>query len=200
MSWTWRRTTPGLGRLSQVGPHPPHARDVIDDLVRVARPEQRRPARARLLARVAAAAPPSRARWRGAGPSAEGGCEEFRELRPNRRSSSATRAVSSSIIRACASISASNSSRDGSDPDTTHDHTARTWNGLMMLDVRSVVDRYFGWYVFTDLRVRCCPDSCPACEMTRNVYGHVDLDTRRVALDRLDDERQPDSRCCRVDE
>jgi len=36
--------------------------------------------------------------------------------------------------------------------------------------------------------------------MTRNVYEHVDLDTRRVALDRLDDERQPDSRCCRVDE
>jgi hypothetical protein len=27
-----------------------------------------------------------------------------------------------------------------------------------------------------------------------NVYGHVDLDTRRVALDRLDDERQPDRR------
>jgi hypothetical protein len=60
-----------------------------------------------------------------AGPSAEGGCEEFRELRPNCRFSSATSIRSSSINRACASITASNSSRDGSsDPDTQHDqHT-----------------------------------------------------------------------------
>jgi hypothetical protein len=59
---------------------------------------------------------------RAAGPSVEGGCDEFCELRPNRRSSSATRAVSSSIRRVCASISAIRSSRDGcSDPDTPHD-------------------------------------------------------------------------------
>ena len=63
-----------------------------------------------------------------AGPSAEGGCEELRELRPNRRSNSAIRAScveiraeSSSITRACDSTSARSSSRDGcSTPDTTH--------------------------------------------------------------------------------
>lgn len=67
-----------------------------------------------------------------AGPSAEGGCDEFRELRPNCRSNSAirascaaTRAVSTSITRACDAINARSSSRDGcSTPDTTHDqHT-----------------------------------------------------------------------------
>jgi hypothetical protein len=44
-------------------------------------------------------------------------------MRPNRRFSSATSACNCSIVRACASISAHNSSRDGcSDPDTAHDH------------------------------------------------------------------------------
>ena len=60
-----------------------------------------------------------------AGPSVEGGCEELLELRPSRRFSSATSACNCSIVRACASISARSSSRDGcSDPDTAHDqHT-----------------------------------------------------------------------------
>jgi hypothetical protein len=59
-----------------------------------------------------------------AGRSAGGGCEELRELRPNRCSDSATRAVSNSICRACASTNASDSSRDGSGPDMQHDqHT-----------------------------------------------------------------------------
>jgi hypothetical protein len=57
------------------------------------------------------------------GPSAEGGCEELPELRPSRRLSSTTSACNASIVRACASITARSSSRDGSsDPDTAHDH------------------------------------------------------------------------------
>jgi hypothetical protein len=44
-------------------------------------------------------------------------------MRPNRRFSSATSACNCSIVRACASISAHNSAREGcSDPDTAHDH------------------------------------------------------------------------------
>ena len=35
-----------------------------------------------------------------------------------------------------------------------------------------------------------------AIEMTMNVYGHVNLDTQRIALDHLDDELSGRSRCC----
>jgi len=102
---------------------------VVDDLVRVGGQTQARPARAGLLTGLR---PPDRRAERragAAGPSAEGGCEEFREFRPSCRlrsttsdCSSSTRTCSCAIVRACASTNATSSSRDGTpDPDTPHD-------------------------------------------------------------------------------
>ena len=65
-----------------------------------------------------------------AGPSDDGGLEELPEFCANRRCNSTTRASSRSIRCACSSITrawaatnASNSSRDGSTPDTRRSST-----------------------------------------------------------------------------
>jgi hypothetical protein len=51
---------PGRARTGQIGATATaRGRDVIDDLVRIADPQQRRPARTGLLTGLAAAAPPS---------------------------------------------------------------------------------------------------------------------------------------------
>ena len=54
-------------------------------------------------------------------PSDDGGFDEFRELSPNRRSNSATRAVNAAICAACATTSAANSSYDGADDPSDED-------------------------------------------------------------------------------
>ena len=130
MSWTWRRTTPTgsppraapqprqqTGRCSTTSSGSSTSASVLPGepgCLPGRRPEPRRPG----------------SRGGTCGPSAEGGREEFRELRASRRSSSATRAVSSSIIRACSTTSASNCSRDASSsPDTRrHDHPSAITN------------------------------------------------------------------------
>jgi hypothetical protein len=135
MSCTWRHTTPAGRAPDRSLPQPPHAsgRWSMTSLGLLTGNNADPPAPAcfpgrRGLRRRSARDGDT------AGPSVEGGCEEFRELRLNCRSNSAirascapTRAVSSSITRACDSISARSSSRDGcSNPDTTHDqHTDR---------------------------------------------------------------------------
>ncbi len=104
MSYTWRCTTPTSEASLRSAPSAASSGNVIDDLDRSAtRDSAAPPAPGCLPGRR----PVRRRAERAAGtadPSAEGGCEEFRELRPNWRMSSATSARSSSIWRACAPI------------------------------------------------------------------------------------------------